>query len=111
MRFETIFDSMATPLPSRGAASRPYLVAGEDAHQVVFERKDETRRAGIALTARTTTQLIVDATRLVTLGAENVQAAQSDDFLVLFLDDPFSTGESLGPLLFRHLIGIDLLPS
>ena len=85
-----------------------HLVAGEDAHQIVFERKDETRRAGIALAAGATTQLIVDATRLVTFRPQNVQAAESDDFLVLFLDDPFSTGEGLGPLLFRHLIGIDL---
>ena len=37
------------------------LVAGEDAHQVVFERKEEAGRARIALAAGATAQLVVDA--------------------------------------------------
>ena len=58
-------------------------VRAEDAHQVVFEREIEPRGAGIALTAGAAAQLVVDAARLVPLGADDVQAAEPDDFLVL----------------------------
>ena len=47
----------------------------EDAHQVVFHRQVEAARARIALAARAAAQLIVDAARLVALGADDVQAA------------------------------------
>ena len=55
----------------------------EDAHQVVFERQVEARRAGVALAAGAAAQLVVDAARLVALGAEDVQAAERDDLVVL----------------------------
>src|SRR5207248_8711465 len=58
-------------------------VAAEDAQQIVLEREIEVRGAGIALTAGAAAQLVVDATRLVTLGADDVQAAELDDSLVL----------------------------
>ena len=51
------------------------LVGAEDAHQVVFERKEELRVAGIALAAGTAAQLVVDAAALMPLGAENVEPA------------------------------------
>ena len=51
-------------------------VGAEDAHQVVFERQVEARGAGVALTAGAAAQLVVDAPRLVALGADDVQAAQ-----------------------------------
>ena len=54
----------AEPLHQAGDAIRP-----EDAHQVVFEREIEARRAGVALTAGAAAQLVVDAARLVALGA------------------------------------------
>jgi hypothetical protein len=44
-------------------------VPREDAHEIVFERKIEAAGARIALTTGATTQLIVDAARLVALGA------------------------------------------
>ena len=56
---------------------------GEDAHQVVFQRQIEARRARIALAAGASAQLVVDAARLVTLGAEDEQAAEPDHFVVL----------------------------
>ena len=68
----------AEPLHQAGDAIRP-----EDAHQVVFERQVEARRARVALTAGAAAQLVVDAARLVTLGADDVQAAERDDFFVL----------------------------
>ncbi len=52
------------------------LRVAEDAHQVVFERQVEAARAGIALAAGTAAQLVVDAPRLVALGADDVQAAR-----------------------------------
>ena len=51
------------------------LVGAEDAHQIVFERQEEFRVAGIALAAGTAAQLVVDAAALVPLGAEHVEAA------------------------------------
>ena len=70
----------AEPLHQPGDAIR-----AEDAHQVVFERQEEARRARVALAAGAAAQLVVDAPRFVPLGADDVQAAEVDDFLVLFL--------------------------
>ena len=56
------------------------LGIAEDAHEVVFERQIEPARARIALAARTAAQLIVDAPRLVPLGADDVQAAHLETF-------------------------------
>ena len=54
-------------------------VAGEALHQVVLERQVEARRAGVALAAGAAAQLVVDAPRVVALGADDVQAAGLDD--------------------------------
>ena len=59
-----------------------HAFAAENAHQVVFERKEKSRRARIALASGAATKLIVDAPRLVALGAENVQSAERDHFVV-----------------------------
>ena len=56
---------------------------GEDAHQIVFQRKIEARRPGIALAAGASAKLVVDAARLVALRTENVQAADRRHFVVL----------------------------
>ena len=58
-------------------------VGPEDPHQVVFERQVEARRARVALAAGAAAQLVVDAPRLVALGADDVQAAERDDLVVL----------------------------
>ena len=50
----------------------------EEAHQVVGERQVEAALAGVALTAGTTAQLVVDAAGLVALGAEHVEPAGGD---------------------------------
>ena len=68
----------AEPLHQARDAVRP-----EDAHQVVFERQVEARRAGIALAAGAAAQLVVDAPRLVALGGDDVEAAERDDLVVL----------------------------
>ena len=61
------------------------LVAREDAHQVVLERQVEAARARVALAARAAAELVVDAARLVPLGAEDVQAAELADLVALGL--------------------------
>ena len=50
--------------------------AGEDPHQIVFQRQVEAAAAGIALPAATAAKLEVDAAGFVPLGADDVQAAQ-----------------------------------
>ena len=54
----------------------------EDPHQVVFERQIEPARARIALPAGAAAELVVDAPRLVPLGAHDVQPARGHDLLV-----------------------------
>ena len=57
-------------------------LAGEDPEQRILERHVEAGAAGIALAARAAAQLIVDAPRLVALGADDVQAARFDHLVV-----------------------------
>ena len=64
-------------------ADAVHAVAAEQAHEVVLEREVELRDAGVALASGTAAQLVVDAPRLVTLGAEDGQAAGLDDLHVL----------------------------
>ena len=47
----------------------------EATHQVVFEREIETRLTRIALTTGSTSQLVVDTTRLMTFGTEDIEPA------------------------------------
>src|SRR6185312_2965148 len=58
-------------------------VGAEDAHQVVLEREVEARRAGVALAAGPAAKLVVDAPRLVSLGAQDVQAAEGEHLVPL----------------------------
>ena len=50
---------------------------------IVATERHEARRARVALTAGAAAQLVVDAARLVALGADDVQAAERDDVFVL----------------------------
>src|SRR6267143_5381766 len=50
-------------------------LAAEDAHQVVVERQEEARRAGVTLAAGAAAELIVDAAAFVPLGADDVEPA------------------------------------
>src|SRR4029077_17928519 len=70
------------------------LVGAEDAQQVVLQREEEPRAAGVALASRTAAQLVVDAARLVALGAEDVQAARREHLLAL--------GQALGAILLER---------
>jgi hypothetical protein len=67
---------------------RAEALAAEDAQQRVFERQVEARRPGIALAPGAAAQLVVDAPRLVALGADDVQPARCDHRVVA--DLPFA---------------------
>src|SRR5260370_15769259 len=54
-------------------------LAAEDAHEVVFEREEKARGAGVALAASAAAQLIVDAAGFLAPRGENVQAAYLDE--------------------------------
>ena len=51
-------------------------VGAEDPHQIVFQRQEEFRAPGIALTAGTAAQLVVDAARFMAFGADDVEPAR-----------------------------------
>src|SRR5262245_34871271 len=68
------------------------LVRAEDAHEVVFKRQEELGMAGVALAARSTTQLVVNAAAFVPLGPQHEKTAggeclflQSCDLFANFL--------------------------
>ena len=77
MALVTIFDSIGT---SSGMLNRVDERLDhrrvEQPHQVVAEREVEPRLARVALTAGAAAQLVVDAARLVPLGAEDVEPAE-----------------------------------
>ena len=58
-------------------------LGAEQAHQVVLQRNKELGGAGVALTARTAAQLIINAAALVALGADDMQTARLQHTLVL----------------------------
>ncbi len=82
----------------------------EQTHQVVAQREVEPGLAGVSLTAGTTAQLVVDAPRLVPLGAEDVEAAEVLDLFELGLDRLLGLlqrgGQRRGPLL-DVLLGVE----
>ena len=81
-----------------------HALAAEDAQQVVLQREEETRAAGIALAAGAAAQLVVDAPRFVPLGGDDVQAAQRDHFVVLRVGLRLETRVDLVPPVAPHAI-------
>ena len=75
-------------------ADAVHAVGAEQTHEVVLERKVELGLARIALTAGTPAELVVDATALMALGADDGQAAGGEHALAL-----------LGALLLSGLLG------
>ena len=70
-------------------------VAGEQAHEVVLAGEEEARLARVALAAGAAAQLVVDAARLVALGADDAQAAGLDDLVVVLGDARLDRGQDL----------------
>ena len=80
---------------------------GEDAHQVVFEGEIKARGAGIALTAGTSAQLVVNTPRLVPFRAHDMQATGGNYVFVLALSSSRILRKRLIPDL---LAGLEFLP-
>src|SRR3989338_7930154 len=59
-------------------------IGREDAHEVIFERYVELCLSRIPLPARATAQLIIDAARIVPLGADDRESPDIFDLLVFF---------------------------
>src|SRR6267142_3140817 len=69
-------------------------LSGEDPQQRIFEREKETRGARVPLPARAAAQLVVDAARFVSLGADDVQATRRDDLVVQILPLPSQSSDA-----------------
>ena len=78
-------------------------LAGELPHQVVFEREEEPRRAGVALAAGPAPELVVDPPALVPLGPDDVQAADRGDLAALGLHLGLVLGDGRLPDLLGDL--------
>ena len=68
-------------------------VRGEPLHQVVLEGQVEARRARVALAAGAAAELVVDPAAVVALGADDVEAADADDPLVVLVGDRLRLGQ------------------
>src|SRR5262245_12827525 len=86
-----------------GEPARHALTA-VNTHEGILQREIKSRRAGIALPAGAATELIVNSPAVVSLGADDMQAAHLGDFPALFLHFFFSFNLFDGPLpnIFRH---------
>ena len=65
-------------------------LGAEQAHDVVLQGQVEAALAGVALTAGTAAQLVVDAAGLVALGAQDEQAAGLADLIGLGASSPYT---------------------
>ncbi len=81
-----------------------HALAAEDAQQVVLQREEETRTAGIALAAGASAKLVVDAAGFVAFGGHDVQAAERDHFVVLRVGLRLEAGVELVPFVAAHAI-------
>ena len=86
---------------------RAHPLLGKDAHQVVFKREIESRLAGIALAARASPKLVVDAPRLVPLSAEDEEPTSLNHLLVIFECGVRMALVALGPV---GVADLELLP-
>ncbi len=92
------------------AHDRLQPLAGEDLEQRILERKEKTRAAGISLARGPSPQLVVDAARLVALGAHDMQPARGDHLFVQLLPRLADLGDA--PLLLlgqERLVGFHAL--
>ena len=84
-------------------------VRREPLHERVLEGQVEARRAGVALAAGAAAQLVVDAARVVALGADDVQAARRHDLVVLDAASSCAFASAVVVDLRRRLGGVDAL--
>ena len=81
-----------------------HALAAEDAQQVILQREEEARTAGIALAAGAPAQLVIDAAGFVALGGHDVQPAQRRHLVVLLVGLRFEACVDLVPLVAAHAV-------
>ena len=77
-----------------------HALGTENAHQIILQRQEEFGITRIALTARATAQLIVNAAAFVTLGSQNVKTTRLEGLFLQF----GNFGGDLVPELFGFLL-------
>ena len=77
--------------------------AGKLAHQVVFERQKEARRARISLPAGSAAKLVIDPPALVPLGSDDVQPADTGDLAPFGLHLGLVSLDGLFPHFLRDI--------
>ena len=80
--------------------------AVEPQHQLVLQREVETRLPWISLSSRSSAQLVVDASGLVTFGTQHVEPAERHDLLMLGRHRFLGLFQRLRP---RRLVGLGIL--
>ena len=81
-----------------------YPLGGEDAHEVVFQREIEARRAGVALAAGTAPELVIYPACLVSLRAQYVEPPELHHLVVLGVGGLLDSLIYDLPLLRRNLL-------
>ena len=70
---------------TEGIEHADQVLRAEETHQIVLEGDVEAGRTRVALTSGTTAQLVVNATRLVALGANHAETTETIGFLYFIL--------------------------
>ena len=70
---------------TEGIEHADQVLRAEETHQIVLEGDVEAGGTRVALTAGTTAQLVVNAARLMALGADYTETAESSDLGLQFL--------------------------
>ena len=85
-------------------------LTSEQTHKIVLQGQKEHGFSGIALTARTSSELIIDTSGLVSFGAENEQTARFSHLICLRLDLLFELAVKLGKdcSCFLYVFVVDL---
>ncbi len=78
-------------------------ITGKNTHQIVFQGQVEAGGSWVTLASRTASQLVVDASRLMALGSEDMQAPKFEHFLLFCLAFGFELFVRL-----RELVGFGL---
>ena len=70
---------------TEGIKHTDQVLGAEETHQIVLEGDVEAGRTRVALTSGTAAQLVVNAARLMALGADHTETAESSDLGLQFL--------------------------
>ena len=86
-----------------------HAIPTKTAHQIILKREIKLGLAGVSLTTRTATELIINTSAFVTLGTYNTQTSCIKYVLTLFLANLICGSFCICELLSRCLFRIDAL--